>query len=163
MQPEDCCAPYFEYNPPLRSSEPGGKEVATKDLNLGELPELVPEVTYFLQGSAMGLGEENVMVPSPKPPIEELQKWVTWKAQMYETPSWWQELTMVPGVDDHEKLALKVWASFHILKRASKLCQVKNNHQALPAPPCLCQKKLLNCHQIPSLPARTSGKYSMRR
>ena len=42
---------------------------------------------------------------SPKPPIEKLQKWVTWKAQAYKTPSWWQELAMVPWVDDHEKLA----------------------------------------------------------
>ena len=35
-----------------------------------------------------------------------------WKAQTYETPSWWQELTAVPGVDDHEKLACEVQASF---------------------------------------------------
>ena len=51
-------------------------------------------------------------VPSPKPLIEELQKRVTWKAQAYETPSWWQELTMVPGVDDYKKLAHEVHASF---------------------------------------------------
>ena len=85
---------------------------ATKDLDLEEPPELGPEVTCFLQGSAKSLGEENVKVPSPEPPIEELQKWVTWKVQVYETPSWSQELTMVPGVDKYKKLAHEVWASF---------------------------------------------------
>ena len=112
MQPEDCCAPYFEYHPSWKSSEFEGEVAATEELNLEELLELGPEVICFLQGSATSLGEENMKVPSPKPPIEELQKWVAWKAQLYETPSWWQELTMVPGVDDYEKLAHEVWASF---------------------------------------------------
>ena len=67
-----------------------------------ELPELGPKVTSFLQGSAESLGEETMKVPSPKPPIEELQKWVTWKAQAYETPSWWQELTVVPVVSTNQ-------------------------------------------------------------
>ena len=57
MQPEDCHAPYFKCNPPLRSSEPEGEEAATEDVNLGEPPELEPEVTYFLQGSAKCLGK----------------------------------------------------------------------------------------------------------
>ena len=141
MWPEHCCAPYFKYHPSQRSLEPRG-EVATEDLNLEELPKLGLEVTCFCQGSAWS-SEENVKVPSPKPPIEELQKWVTWKACVYETPSWWQELTMVPGVDDHEKLACKVWASFQLPRRVIKLHLVKNNHQALPAPLCLCQKNFL--------------------
>ena len=68
---EDCHAPYFEYHPSGRSSESGGEAAASKDLDLEDLPELVPEVTYFLQGSAKSSGE-NMRVPSPKPPIEEL-------------------------------------------------------------------------------------------
>ena len=74
MQPEDYCAPYFEYHPSQRSLESRGEAVATKDLNLEEPLELGLEVTCFLQGSAENLGEENVKVPSLKPPIEELQK-----------------------------------------------------------------------------------------
>ena len=80
MWPEDCCAPYFEYHPSQRSLESGGEAAVTEDLNLEELPELGLEITCFLQGSAKSLGEENMKVPSPKPLIEELQKWVTWKA-----------------------------------------------------------------------------------
>ena len=141
--PEDCHAPYFKYNPPLRSLEPEGEEAATEDVNLGEPPELELEVTYFLQGLAKSLREENVKAPSPEPPIGELQRWVTWRAQTYKTPSWWQELTMVTGVDDHKKLACKVWASFCLPRRGSELCKVKNDHQALPALPCLHWKNFL--------------------
>ena len=49
------------------SLEFGGEVTASQDLNLGELPELVPVVTYFLQGLAKSLREETVKVPSPKP------------------------------------------------------------------------------------------------
>ena len=51
-------------------------------------------------------------MPSPKHPTEELEMWMTWRAQMCETPNWWQELVMVHEVDDHEKLAHVVQASF---------------------------------------------------
>ena len=144
MQPEDCHAPYVEYYSSQRNLESGGDAAATEDINLEELPELGPEVTCFLQGLAENSEEENVKVPSPKQPTEELQKWVTWKVQAYETPSWWWELTMVPGVDDYKKLAHEVQASFFSTpKKASEQLQVKNDHQAPPAPPCLCQKNFL--------------------
>ena len=135
--------PYFKYNPPLRSLEPRGEEAAIEDLDLGELLELELEVTYFLQGSAKSLGEGNVKAPSPEPPIEDLQKWVILKAWTCKTPSWWQELTMVPGVDDYKKLACEVQASFQFPKRASELHWVKNDHWALPALLGLFQKSFL--------------------
>ena len=80
MWPEDCCAPYFQYHPSWKCLESEGEVAATKDLNLEEPLELGPEVTCLLQGSAKSFGEENMKVPSPEPPKEELQKWVTWKA-----------------------------------------------------------------------------------
>ena len=49
----------------------------------------------------------------------------------------------MPGVDDHKKLACEVWASFHLPRRVSELCGVRNDHQAPPAPLCLCQKNFL--------------------
>ena len=126
-----------------RGSESEGDVEATEDFNLEDPLELGPEVTCFLQVPVKSSEEENVKVHSPKPPIEELEKWVTWKAQAYETPSWWQELTMVPEVDDYKKLACEVHASFQLPKRVSEQCQVKNDHQAPPALPCLCQKNFL--------------------
>ena len=53
--PEDCHAPYFEYHPSQRSLESGGEAAAIRDLDLEEPPELGPEVTCFLQGSAESL------------------------------------------------------------------------------------------------------------
>ena len=140
---EDCYAPYFEYHPTQRRSDSEGDAVATEDLNLEEPHELGPEVTCFLQGSVKNSEEESKKVHCPKPPIEELQRWITWKAQAVETPSWWQELTLIPDVDDHKKLACEVWASFRLPKRVSKQCWVKYDHQALPALPCLHWKDFL--------------------
>ena len=50
VQPEDCHAPCFKHDPPLRSPESGEEEAATKDLDLGEPPELGLEVTCFSGG-----------------------------------------------------------------------------------------------------------------
>ena len=144
VQLEDCCAPYFKYHPSQRGSESEGDVEATEDLNLEDLPELGQEVTCFLQVPAKSSEEENVKMSSPKLPIEELERWVTWKAQAYETPSWWQELTRVPEVDNHEKLAHEVWASFWLLKRASEWCQVENDHKGPPSLLCLCWKNFLS-------------------
>ena len=99
--PEDCHAPYFEYHPSLRVSESEEDEEAPEEFNLEYLLELRPEVDCFFQGPFKGSEEENMKMPSPKPLIEELEKRVTWRAQTYETSSWWQELVMVPGVDNH--------------------------------------------------------------
>ena len=74
------CHQVWLYNPPLRSSKPRGDKAATEDVDLGDPPEFEPGLTYFLQASAESSGEENVKVPSPKPPIGELQRWVSWKA-----------------------------------------------------------------------------------
>ena len=80
MQPEDCCAPYFEYHPSQRGSESEGDAEATEDFNLEDPPELEPEVTCFLQGPVESSEEENMKMPSPEPPIEELERWTTWRA-----------------------------------------------------------------------------------
>ena len=143
MQPEDCCAPYFEYHSSRRNLESGGEEAAPKDPNLEELPELGPEVTCFLRGLAENLEEKGKKVPPYEPPVKEFWNWVRWKAEACEMPSWWRELMAVQGVEDHEKLAWEVWASFWLLKRVSELHEVENYHQAPAAPLCLLWKIFL--------------------
>ena len=143
MWPEDCHAPYFEYHPPWRSPESDEDKEVPVDFDLEALPELGPEVDHILWGPVKGSEEEDRKVPSPEPPVEELESWVTWRAWTYEMPGWWQELVMVPGVDDHEKLAHEIWASFQLPQRASEWHQVENYHQAPPAPLCLHQKDFL--------------------
>ena len=93
------------YHPSRKSPESGKVETTTKDLDLGELPELEPGITSFLRGSAESLEEEG---PPPEPPVWELHKWVTWKAETTETPDWWRELLAVPGVPNGKRLPGKV-------------------------------------------------------
>ena len=107
------------------------------DFNLEALPELGLEVDCFLQGPAKSLEEEDKRMSSPEPPVEELESWVIWRARMHDTPGWWWELSEVSGVDDHEKLAWEVWASFQLPQQISKW------HQAPLAPWCLWQKSFL--------------------
>ena len=104
--------PILNITPPKGTWSPGGEAVATEDPDLEELLELGPEITCFLRGLAENLEEEDEKVPCPKPPVEELWEWVKWKAEAYKMPSWWRELMKVPEVEDHEKLAWKVQASF---------------------------------------------------
>ena len=49
----------------------------------------------------------------------------------------------VPEVEDCEKLAQEVQASFQLPIRASKLHKMENYHQAPPAPLCLLQRNFL--------------------
>ena len=144
MWAEDCPAPYFEYHPSRRNSESGEEAVATEDPDLEEPPKLGPEVTSFLRGLAENLEDEDKKAPSPKPPVKELHKWVTWKAEACKMPSWWRELMALPEVEDHEKLAWEVQALFQLPIRASKLHKMENYHQAPPAPLCLLWKNFLS-------------------
>ena len=43
-------------------------------------------------------------------------------------PDWWQELTVVPRIDNHEKLAWEVQASFKLPWQISKWHSVENYH-----------------------------------
>ena len=70
VQPEDCHAPYFKYHPSQRGSESEGNEEAPKDFNLEDPLKLGPEVNCFLWGAVKSSEEENMKMPSPKPPIE---------------------------------------------------------------------------------------------
>ena len=68
---------------------------------------------------------------------------MTWQAQAHDMPGWWPELARISGVDDHQELAWKVWASFKLPQQISEWHGMENYHQALPAPLCICQKDFL--------------------
>ena len=140
---EESHTPYFEYHPPWRGLESKENEEAPMDFNLEALLELGPEVNHFLQGPAKSSEEEDRRTSSQKPPVEEFESLVIWRAQMHDTPGWWQELAEVPGVDDHEKLAWEVQASFKLRQWISKWHQVENYHQAPLALLCLHWKSFL--------------------
>ena len=143
VQPEESHAPYFKYNPPWRGPASEEDEEAVPDFNLEAPPELGLEVNCFLQGLAESLGEEDRKTSSPEPPVEDLESWVTWRDLVHDMSDWWQELTQVPGANDHEKLAQEVQAFFKLPWQISKHHCVQNYHQAPPAPLCIHWKSFL--------------------
>ena len=88
MWPEESHAPYFEYHPPWRGPTSEEEEEALLDFDLEAPPELGLEVNCFLQGLAESLEEEDRRTSSPEPPVEELESWVTWRAQRHDMPDW---------------------------------------------------------------------------
>ena len=58
-----------------------------------------------------------------------LQSWVTWRTQVHNMPNWWQELAVVPGIDNPHKLAWEVWVSFKVPWWISEQHSVENYYQ----------------------------------
>ena len=110
--------------------------------DLGELPELKTAVTSLLWGSPETLDEEGKET-WPEPPVSEFAEWVHWKAERCNTPSWWMELSTVPGEDNARKLARQVRASFRLPWWLEELDAEGGTLQAPPAPPCLCQQRFM--------------------
>ena len=105
-----------------------------RDSDLGEPPQLQAEVASFLQGSSK-MTEENKGI-SPEPPVSQPATWVQWKAERCDVPGWWAELSTVP-LEDIEKLARQVRASFKLPKCMHKPDPEEAQFHAPPAPPCL--------------------------
>ena len=111
-----CCKISFvDELSPGQSANPdtlsGGEGSKGRDSDLGEPPELKPAVASFLQGSPETSDNEGNRTP-PEPAILDFAEWVPWKAERCNTPSWWMELSTVPGEDNTRKLARQVRASF---------------------------------------------------
>ena len=159
---EESPTPFFKYSPSLKGPESGEDEEALLDFDLEALLELGPEVDHFLQESTGSSEEEDRKRSSPEPPVEDYESWVTWRAQVHDTPHQWQELAEVPGIDDHQKLAWEVWASFELPQQISEQHSVENYYQASPAAPCICQKRFLLSMTLSS-PAGILGNCNWRR
>ena len=55
----------------------------------------------------MGQEDEEGYIPA-EPPVREYEEWIKWRGWVVDTLDWWQELEMVPEVDDIQKLARKI-------------------------------------------------------
>ena len=116
---------------------PSGKEGSKgRDSDLGELPELKPAAASFLQGLPETSDNEGKEMPL-EPAVLDFAEWVHWKAERCETPSWWMELSTVPGKDNTRKLARQVRASFGLPRQLQELDAGRVTLQAPPALPCL--------------------------
>ena len=82
-----------------------------KGSHLAGPPELGLEVASFLRESpGTSKDEGNRMLLEPA--VTKFSQWVPWRANNCETPSWWAELSAVPEIGDHKKLARDLWACF---------------------------------------------------
>ena len=102
-------------------------------MDLGDLPELKAEVASFLQGLSETSGEEDTPL---EPPTSQPADWVRWRAEGCNLPTWWRELTAVPG-EDTERLAREVRASFQFPQCRHELDPKEAPYHAPLAPPCL--------------------------
>ena len=107
---------------------PSGKEGSKgRDFDLGELPELKPAVGS--PETSNGKGKETL----PEPTVLDFDEWVHWKAERCDTPSWWMELSKVPGEENTRKLSRQVRVSF---KLPRWLQELDAERATLQAPPC---------------------------
>ena len=111
------------------------------DSDLGGPPQLQADIASFLQGPSEMTEEESKEI-SPEPPISQPAKWVRWKAERCDVPDWWVELSTVP-LEDIEKLAQQVRASFKLPKCMHELDPEEAPFHASLAPPCLHQWRFM--------------------
>ena len=128
------------------NSPPGweGEEAKPPSLefDLGSPSELEPNVECFFQGPAGKWGDEGHHLPV-EPPVDNYEKWVEWRGQMVDTPSWWRELEEILDIEDTQELAQKIWASFELPWWTNEVYGSENYHLPLPAPKCLHWKNFL--------------------
>ena len=134
---------HHQVSQPTNSEMTSGKEGSKgRDADLGEPPELVPTVASFLQGSPETSDNEGRKM-LPEPAVLDFAKWVQWKAGKCDTPSWWMELSAVPGEDNTRKRARQVRASFGLPQQLQELDVERATLQAPPAPPCLLWQTIM--------------------
>ena len=75
--------------------------------------------------------------------VLDFAEWVHWKTERCNTPSWWMELSTVPGEDNTRKLARQVRASFKLPRWLQELDAERATLQAPPALPCLHQQRFM--------------------
>ena len=80
------------HSPPqwdLETLEDKEAELPFLEFDLGPLPELGPDIDHFLQEPARKSREDRESNSSPEPPAEEYKRWVQWRGQAVDMPSWW--------------------------------------------------------------------------
>ena len=163
MQFEDHPAPNCSSGLGTESSE---EAAAAEGLDLEEPPELGLEVASFLRGS-LGTSKDKDDRMSLEPTVTEFSQWVLWRANRCKTPSWWAELLAVLEVEDHQRLAREVLASFQFLERMRELKMKEAYLQTPPVPPCLHWQKFMPpaksiyaCRDIREIPPEKAVAYA---
>ena len=53
---------------------------------------------------------------SMEPSVDDLETWLEFQAEQLGTPTWWEELGTMPGIEDRCKFAWKIRESFYVLE-----------------------------------------------
>ena len=86
--------------------------------------------------------EGNVEDYLQEPSVSDVETWLEWQAQQLGTPAWWSELKAILGVEDPQKLACKIQASFYIPK--VRMRAFLEQEYAVPlAPKCINRNAFL--------------------
>ena len=125
-------------NPDTPSGRTGSKG---RDSDLGEPPQLKTEVASFLQGSSE-MPEDKGEEMLPEPSVYKSAEWVWWRAEKYDVPNWWVELSTVLQ-EDTGRLAREVRASFQFPRHMHQLDPREAPFHVPPAPPCLHQQRFM--------------------
>ena len=103
--------------------------------------------------------EGNVEDYLLEPSVSDMETWLEWQAQQLGTPAWWSELKAILGVENLQKLACKIRASFYIPKVRMRVF-LEQEYTAPPAPKCLNRNTfLLGWVIIPRHMATTNSPY----
>ena len=76
-----------EHSPPWWEDEEA--EPPFLEFDLGLPPELGPDGKHFFQEPTNECEEDGGSNFPPEPPAEEYERWVEWRGQAVNTPSWW--------------------------------------------------------------------------
>ena len=113
---------------------------------------LDPELEDFLGGEMHPLSTEGgdgfQWSSMPAPSLENSSEWVTWQANLVNTPTWWPELSVVPGEMDLEEFARKVQALSELPKRRSHAQGTTNDYSTPLAPQTLEHDQFLPISSI---------------
>ena len=113
------------------------------EYDLGLPLSLEPDIEHFLGEPTTTQEAERGCNLLQEPSVEKYEVLVEWRGCQLDTPDWWGELVAIPHIDDHQKLAQKIRASFEILWIRSKAQKVKNDYLLPPTPKCVGQKAFL--------------------
>ena len=83
--------------------------------------------------ASAGVGDSLPWTLMPEPSPTEGTEWIKWHVQQPDMLACWQELKEVPGQDNLQEFARRVWASFEVPKQWCCASKVDNDDSALLA------------------------------
>ena len=124
----------------LEANDSQPQSWAEEPKDLGYPPKLNPQVKEFLSGRktpCTGDEEDSNQSATPKPSLEDSNKWVLWHARWVQSLAWWPKLREVLNWTDLPWFARRLRALFQLPKVRCHASNMENDYLAPPAPHCI--------------------------